>query len=610
MDAEKNKRKKIWRRIVLLTIVIIGAAIFLEAGILKNVNNKNAGKTSRVFLEQAISIIEKNQKSEEELIQSLKEDYIVRAKAVSYIIDAKPEVENDTEELQKIADLMSVDEIHLFDETGTIYRGSVPEYYGYNFDSGEQMAYFKPMLQDKNLSMCQDVTPNTSEGKQMMYAITWNEEGNRMVQVGIEPTRLFEEVKQNEISTVVSNMPMYKGISIYVADYDTGKIYGATDEAKIGKKLDDVGFKRQELDENDMVRDTVIVDGERYNCIFEKAGNYVIGVTFATSSNDESNFIAMAIVAVYLGLAVACILFVVSRLLKVSKERKTLLHTSNTDELTGCFNRRAYERDLAEITLRMEFLYISMDVNGLKIVNDSLGHAAGDELLQGAAFCMKKAFGEYGRVYRVGGDEFICILFADYTKFEDIIDNFNDTVRNWSGQLLDSITISCGYVSSKEKSWDSMKQIVEVADIRMYEKKAIYYKSNGVDRQGQPAAYIALYKLYSKVLKINLTEDSYRVLNLDENDERTKNIYRRSSSLSQWFQNFEDQDLIHPDDRQEYMEKTDIEYLKQYFEKNKEALSIFYRRKDGDGYRRIMIEIIPVEGYSETNRRGFLYVKS
>ena len=48
----------------------------------------------------------KNDQSEEELIGSLKDDYIVRAKALSYIVDAKPQVENDVEELQKIAKLM------------------------------------------------------------------------------------------------------------------------------------------------------------------------------------------------------------------------------------------------------------------------------------------------------------------------------------------------------------------------------------------------------------------------------------------------------------------------------------------------------------------------
>ena len=83
--------------------------------------------------------------------------------------------------MQKIAALISVDEIHLFDTKGYIYSGSVPKYFGYSFDSGEQMAYFKPMLKDKKLTMCQDVTPNTSEAKEMMYAITWNEAGNKMI---------------------------------------------------------------------------------------------------------------------------------------------------------------------------------------------------------------------------------------------------------------------------------------------------------------------------------------------------------------------------------------------------------------------------------------------
>ena len=69
------------------------------------------------------------------------------------------------------------------------------------------MEYFKPMLEDKTLTMCQDVTPNTSEGKKIMYAITWDETGTRMIQVGIEPVRLLNEVKQNEISSIVENMP-------------------------------------------------------------------------------------------------------------------------------------------------------------------------------------------------------------------------------------------------------------------------------------------------------------------------------------------------------------------------------------------------------------------
>ena len=158
------------RRLAALAVAIIVVALMLEAGILKYVNDKTTYRTSEVILDRVLTVLEKNDQSEADMIESLKADYIVRARAVAYILDAKPEMELDVDELQRIAKLISVDEIHLLDQTGMIYSGTLPKYFGYNFDSGEQMAYFRPMLTDKQLSMCQDVTPNTAEGLSMHAA--------------------------------------------------------------------------------------------------------------------------------------------------------------------------------------------------------------------------------------------------------------------------------------------------------------------------------------------------------------------------------------------------------------------------------------------------------
>lgn len=103
------------KKIIILSIMIIVVALLLEASILKYVNDKNAHRTSKVLLDRVITVLDKNDESRNELIESLKDDYIVRAKAVSYMIDADPAVEYDVNELQKIAKLMAVDEIHLFD---------------------------------------------------------------------------------------------------------------------------------------------------------------------------------------------------------------------------------------------------------------------------------------------------------------------------------------------------------------------------------------------------------------------------------------------------------------------------------------------------------------
>ena len=593
--GKKQVKKRKWMKVVCLIIFILISALFLEDRLLDYVNNRNIRNTSEVLLDQVAGIIERNTDDEKEMLQSLKEDYMVRAKAVAYILDANEKTEHDVPELQKIAKLMSVDEVHLFDKSGKVYSGTVPKYYGYNFSSGKQIAYFKPMLKNKKLTMCQDVTPNTSEGKKMMYAITWNDAGTRMIQVGVEPVRLLEKLKRNEIKSVVSNMPVYEGIDIYVADRKSGKIYGATDSRKIGNKLKQLKIsKSRSVSRN--------IDG------------YTVGVVYDMTHLNGSNAVAMLSVMLYLLIATIILLLMIARVLRINREKEEqyavlatmaglnhsmyviklrenkimryggaeigeeniegsyyedadvrlrallenrtaeeyreaagefvdlhtlpermegekyisgdfigttlgwfqasfiairqdeeqrplsvifavrsieyekrkeeqLLRSSTTDELTRCYNRRAYEQDIKKLTADKKFLYLSADVNGLKAVNDRLGHAAGDELLCGVAGCMKQSFEDYGKVYRIGGDEFVTILFTDEEQFGIIKQNFDLLVDNWSGDTVPHMSVSCGAVWSDERQWESVREIAKLADQRMYEKKAEHYARRKSDFQ-------------------------------------------------------------------------------------------------------------------------------
>lgn len=472
MRNKKYNRKRKLNKIILLAVGIIFVALVLQTEILNMINNRNISKTSEVLLDRVVNVIEKNEESEDDLVSSLKDDYIVRAKAVAYIISAKQEAKNDADELKKIAKLISVDEIHIFDSTGKIIGGTIPKYYGYSFDSGEQISYFKPMLADKSLSMCQDITPNTSEGRNMMYAITWDETGSYMVQVGIEPVRLLEELKQNEIPAVVANMPVYEGIRIYVAEKKTGEIYGATDPSEIGKKLDDLGITKQGDEKDKVLTGVNTINGVKYRCTFRIVGRYAVGVVCSTASNREMNVIALLIVGVYLLLAAIWIIYM---FIKVSR--------ADIDELTRCLNRRVYEKDIRSMSPDSDFVYAAMDVNSLKYVNDTLGHAAGDELIQGAAECMQECFGRYGKVYRTGGDEFVCIIYVKDDELKDIQAQFEKSVKEWTGILVKSITISSGYVRAKERKWESMEEITREADARMYCEKKKYYTQSGNDRR-------------------------------------------------------------------------------------------------------------------------------
>lgn len=101
-------------------------------------------------------------------------------------------------ELRKIAEFMEVDEIHIIDAADEIVSGTHPQYYGYSFDSGEQMNYFKPMLKDKSLKMVQDIEPNTAEHKLMQYSAMWNSTGEFIVEAGIEPVNVSKVTEKND----------------------------------------------------------------------------------------------------------------------------------------------------------------------------------------------------------------------------------------------------------------------------------------------------------------------------------------------------------------------------------------------------------------------------
>lgn len=467
----------------MVSVSVIVVALILEAGILKYVNDANAYKLSKVLLDRVVTVLDKNDQSEEELIESLKDDYIVRAKAVSYIVDAKPQVENDVEELQKIAKLMSVDEIHLFDETGCITSGSVPKYFGYSFDSGTQMSYFKPMLTDKSLTMCQDVTPNTSEGKAMMYAITWNEAGTMMVQVGLKPQRLLDELKQNEISTVVSDMPVYKGMELYVADADTELVKGATDCDKIGKNFHDLGLPTDIKESDKPTVRQISVNDSGCRCVIRRGDKYIVAVTIDKSFYMTNSVVALLVVGIYLILASCCIMYMFSKIMKEKYEKEKLLYISNTDALTGCLNRHAYETDINKLDLKKEWIYISLDLNSLKHINDTYGHDVGDEMICVAAACMTASFGEFGKVYRIGGDEFVVIVTQKPDELDAMTKHFDSSVAEWRGKIVDSMTISYGCVRSLEEDWELVHDIEKEADRRMYASKARYYSDSGIDRR-------------------------------------------------------------------------------------------------------------------------------
>ena len=140
--------------------------------------------------------------------------------------------------------------------------------------------------------------------------------------------------------------------------------------------------------------------------------------------------------------------------------------------------------ELSKKPLARDLVYLSVDVNGLKRANDTLGHVAGDEIIVATAQCLSSVFAACGKVYRIGGDEFAAILHADAEQLSSLQEAFTEAVCHWKGKLVDSLTVSSGYVTMDDvDDTATINTIGNMADQRMYQVKSHYYISNGIDRR-------------------------------------------------------------------------------------------------------------------------------
>ncbi len=158
----------------------------------------------------------------------------------------------------------------------------------------------------------------------------------------------------------------------------------------------------------------------------------------------------------------------------------------DTDFLTGVYSRAAYSDDLKylnETQIPKNLAVFLIDINGLKKVNDLYGHEAGDELICGACECIKDVFGYNGKIYRIGGDEFVVFKKMDKDDAILSIGDLNMKTAEWKGKFSDNLSVSAGCALSIEHPELSMEELTKIADKEMYKSKNEYYRRNGLDRR-------------------------------------------------------------------------------------------------------------------------------
>ena len=160
-----------------------------------------------------------------------------------------------------------------------------------------------------------------------------------------------------------------------------------------------------------------------------------------------------------------------------SVERLHIL--SSQDMLTGVMNRNemnGYVDRLAADRRRVSAGVVFADLNGMKVVNDTKGHAAGDRLLKNAAAALLRIFGRQ-EIFRAGGDEFVVIL-TDISENE--LQSKAEQLRKISSEYED-LVFAIG--TAFEENVADIRTALHIADERMYKDKKHYYELHPKERK-------------------------------------------------------------------------------------------------------------------------------
>ncbi len=150
-------------------------------------------------------------------------------------------------------------------------------------------------------------------------------------------------------------------------------------------------------------------------------------------------------------------------------------HSSYHDGLTGLYNRSYYKKLCSSLSPFHPAGVFAIDVNGFKIVNDTLGHSVGDTLIKSAADTLKKTFRADDSIIRMGGDEFAVIIEGcdeqrARTLSQRLRDNISTGTASDTATDAPKLSLSHGYaVTSKPE--DSLEEMMHQADEKMYEDK-------------------------------------------------------------------------------------------------------------------------------------------
>lgn len=341
-----------------MAIAMISIIVFIFV-----IQTFSAKRNERTVFKEKLDLVEvriqENEKQVESLTNSLGQNALAKTRAFALILEQDPSIAKQKSKLDEICKMLIVDELHIIDGDGFIRYGTVEDYYGFDFNSGEQTKPFLEILKDPTKEIVQEPQINATKGILYQYIGVARKDAPGLVQVGIRPEVLEELLAANTIQNILGTIEVGTTGYVFAVNKSDGSIEAFPDEAKVGMTYQDLGLPEKVL--NSSTTESIgQINGTKVFYTTREFGDYIFGAAVEVSElyenrTNQTLLFTASIIVIFI------ILIMIIRELLSRIVINGILHIINQMELITGGNLDV----LVEVNSSREFLRLSDSINSM-----------------------------------------------------------------------------------------------------------------------------------------------------------------------------------------------------------------------------------------------------
>lgn len=370
--------------LILVLVLMTTVSFYFE----KDLLNTNMATLTESKLSELEVQVNRNKTEIEDLKKDLSNTYLEKARTLAYIIQLNPQSIESSDSLTSLIKNLNIDEIHVTDEKGIITFTTVDKFKGFDFASSDQSKVFLPALTDKNFQLVQEPTERGADKVLFQYVGVARLDKPGIVQIGLTPKKLQDEIAKNDISTIASKVSFGKDGYVFIIDKTANKIISHKDASLIGKSLDDFDWGKN-IKGKDSGSFQYTMDNMQKHISFKTIDGYILCATIPVDefTGGIMSMLYKIIIICFISIVLYFILSYILIKLLITNEIKKLLNSieaigkgdlTKEINLTSSKEFKEFSRGLSLMTKNLKALITeSLDVTAqLNTVADKLALSA------------------------------------------------------------------------------------------------------------------------------------------------------------------------------------------------------------------------------------------